>query len=251
MKNPILVLTVVTASAVFCTSANAAPVALANQGYESGLESWNSSGDVTATSESTVTTAAGGWIIASYQSQMAQLNTSFTDVQDLDTFFGLNAGTIGAAIAGVTVGSGTQQSFTGFAGDTVTQYWDFVSPDYAPYNDSAFAVVNGQVTVLASIENGGIEVGDYGHTGWQSFSYTLPADGTYTVGFGVVNVADMAVDSMLFLDNQPGDARAISAVPEPGTYAMLFAGLALIGGMVSRKGLSANSRSTMGRLTLV
>jgi len=28
------------------------------------------------------------------------------------------------------------------------------SPDYTDFNDSAFVVINGQVTVLASIENG-------------------------------------------------------------------------------------------------
>jgi hypothetical protein len=46
---------------------------------------------------------------------------------------------------------------------------------------------------LHSVENGGIEVGDYGHTGWQSFSYSLSADGTYTVGFRVVNMQDTAL----------------------------------------------------------
>lgn len=244
MKNKILALAVVTASAGFCTSAMAAPAQLANQGYEAGLEGWISSGDVTATSESTVATGPGDWIITPHQTQMAQLNSNSTEVQELDTFFGLNAGTIDAALTGdVTNGAGIKQSFTGLAGDTLTQYWDFVARDYIPFNDSAFVVINGQVTVLASIENGGIEVGDYGYTGWQSFSYTLPADGTYTVGFGVVNMQDTALDGVLFLDNQAGDARFVpaSTIPEPEAYAMLLAGLAFISVMTKRKSLSATA----------
>jgi hypothetical protein len=249
MKNKALALAVVTASVGFCTSAMAAPAQFANQGYEAGLEGWISSGDVTATSESTVDTALGNWIITPHQTQMAQLNSTplssnSTDVQGLDTFFGLNTGTIEAALTGdVTNGAGIKQSFTGLAGDTLTQYWDFVARDSIPFNDSAFVVINGQVTVLASVENGGIEVGDFGHTGWQSFSYTLPADGTYTVGFGVVNIQDREFDSVLLLDNQAGDARFVpaSTIPEPETYAMLLAGLAFISVMTKRKSLSATA----------
>lgn len=242
MKNKALVLAVVAASAGFCTSVMAAPAQLANQGYEAGLEGWISSGDVTATSESTVNAGPRDWIITPHQTQMAQLNSNSIEVQGLDTFFGLNAGTIDSALTGdVTNGAGIKQSFTGLAGDTLTQYWDFVSRDYIPFNDSAFVVINGQVTVLASVENGGIEVGDYGHTGWQSFSYTLPADGAYTLGFGVVNIQDTSFDSVLFLDNQAGGARFVpaSTIPEPETYAMLLAGLALIGVMAKRKSLPA------------
>jgi hypothetical protein len=246
MKNKILVLAVVTASAVFCTSAMAAPAHLANQGHEAGLEGWISSGDVTATSESIVATDIRGWAITSHQTQMAQLNSNSTHPQGLEIFFGLNIGTLGTVLVGdMTHGAGIKQSFTGLAGDTLTQYWDFVSRGYTSFNDSAFVVVNGQVTVLASVENGGIEVGDYGHTGWQSFSYTLPAEGTYTVGFGVVNMQDTALDSVLFLDNQAGGDRALPVIPEPGTYAMLLAGLALISVMTKRKSLSATSEKCM------
>lgn len=231
-----LALAVISSLVVFHAPAYASPAVLVNQGYESGLDGWTSSGDVTATSESSVVTGAGGWIIAASQSQMAQLNSNFIDVQSLDTFFGLQAGAIDEAVIGnVTNGAGIQQSFTGLAGETITQYWDFVSRDYTGFNDSAFAVINGAVTVLASIESGGTEVGSYGHTGWQSFNYTLPTDGTYTLGFGVVNTEDTILDGALFLDNQPGDARLIAVIPEPETYAMLIAGLALLGFVAKRK----------------
>src|SRR5687768_9948689 len=118
MKNKILMLAVVTASAGFCMSAMAAPAELTNQGYEAGLEGWTSSGEVTATSESAVPTNVGGWIITSHEAQMAQLNSHATAAQDLDAFFGLDAGAIDAVVGDVTNGAGIRQSFTGLAGDT-------------------------------------------------------------------------------------------------------------------------------------
>ena len=82
MKNETrLALAIVSAFAVFCAPANAAPAALANQGYESGLDGWTSTGDVTATSESPVPTDIGGWIITPFQTQMAQLNSASTDAE--------------------------------------------------------------------------------------------------------------------------------------------------------------------------
>ncbi|MDN5753415.1 MAG: PEP-CTERM sorting domain-containing protein [Nitrosospira sp.] len=244
MKNETrLGLAVASILAVFCTGANAAPVVLANQGFESGLTGWTSTGSVAAAGETSVVTSGSDWIIAPYQTQMAYLDGSGAFASGLDNFFGLSAGTIDAAVAGddiVTNGAGIQQSFTGHAGETVTQFWDFVARDSAIYsNDSAFVVVNGQVTVLASIQDGGIAVGSYGNSDWQSFSYTLPADGAYTLGFGVVNTGDFVARGALFLDNQAAgfvpDAQSASTVPEPETVTLLLAGLGLLGFMTKRK----------------
>lgn len=227
--------------AAFCTGANAAPVVLANQGFESVLTGWTLSGSVVAAGEMSVVTSGSDWIIAPYQTQMAYLDGRGSFVSGLDVFFGLSAGTIDAAVAGkVFNGAGIQQSFTGHAGETVTQFWDFVARDDISHsNDSAFVVVNGQVTVLASIQDGGIEVGSYGNSDWQSFSYILPADGAYALGFGVVNTGDFSTSGALFLDNQAGrlsaDAQSASTVPEPETVTLLLAGLGLLGFMTKRK----------------
>ncbi|MGB9611713.1 MAG: PEP-CTERM sorting domain-containing protein, partial [Bryobacteraceae bacterium] len=76
------------------------------------------------------------------------------------------------------------------------------------------------LTVLASIWNGGIQVDDFGATGWHAFTYVLPAPGSYRLGFGVVNTEDEEVWSHLFLDGAPG-----TLTPEPSTFALLGAGL--------------------------
>ncbi len=74
--------------------------------------------------------------------------------------------------------------------------WNFATNDYAPYEDFAFATVNSAVFSLSNTQ----ATGDYGATGWQTFSYTAMVAGTYTIGQGVMNARDQSVDSFLGVD---------------------------------------------------
>ncbi|MGQ9916245.1 MAG: hypothetical protein ACUVS7_02400, partial [Bryobacteraceae bacterium] len=155
----------------------AAVITLNNQGFESGDTSgWTTTGLVSAAG----TTTIDNWIVGPHGSYMAVLSSgegNTPSVNDLESFFGVSTGLLSSGLppGNATVGSGIYQDFTGSAGDTVTMYWAYVATDYYDFNDPAFAVVTGpgveQLTVLASIWNGGIEVGDYGATGWHAFNY--------------------------------------------------------------------------------
>ena len=82
------------------------------------------------------------------------------------------------------------------AGDAVSFQWNFATDDYAPYEDFAFATVNGAVFSLSNTQ----ATGDRGATGWQTFTYTAATAGTYSIGQGVMNARDQAVNSFLGVD---------------------------------------------------
>lgn len=61
-------------------------------------------------------------------------------------------------------------------------------------------------------------------TGWQSRSVDLGQAGWYTIGFGMGEIEEGTVPSVLALDN----VRFAASVPEPGTYALMALGLGII-----------------------
>ncbi|MGK5078168.1 FxDxF family PEP-CTERM protein [Janthinobacterium sp. HLX7-2] len=81
----------------------------------------------------------------------------------------------------------------------------------------------------------GTQLGQYGvtSTGWTSFNLSALniGAGSHTLSFAGTN-PNNAHDTSAFLD---GISMNVSAVPEPGTYAMLLVGLGLLGFMVRRR----------------
>ena len=59
---------------------------------------------------------------------------------------------------------------------------------------------------------------NWDQTGWQSVRYTFQTSGTFTIGFGVVDVLDAKVESRLLLDQ-------IRRTPEPSTGTLVSRGL--------------------------
>jgi hypothetical protein len=90
-----------------------------------------------------------------------------------------------------------------------------------------------------------------GYTGWVGTSFTFNSSGKYILEFGVTNWDDTAFDSALAFNsvkirNKEGvefeiddDLRKFgslaAAVPEPETYAMLLAGLGMMGAIARRR----------------
>jgi hypothetical protein len=51
---------------------------------------------------------------------------------------------------------------------------------------------------------GNYATGDYGSTGWQRATFTVPADGDYVLGFATFNLGDQTLSPMLFIDEIQG-----------------------------------------------
>lgn len=109
------------------------------------------------------------------------------------------------------------QIFALSAGQTLKGKVGFSTTDYLPYNDRGFLRINGQNIFTASVAS----VGDFGSTGWQSWSFIAPTAGNYTLRLGVRNVTDDVGASYAVLDT--------AIVPEPGTWVMMIAGFAMVG----------------------
>ncbi len=86
-----------------------------------------------------------------------------------------------------------------------------------------------------------------GPSGWVKSTYTLANSGSFYLELGVANWGDEIFDSALAFDfvgltaaNFP-NAPLIASVPEPTSYAMLLAGIALVGIAADRRRRKASS----------
>ena len=139
---------------------------------------------------------------------------------ELETFLALPPGSLDhLSTAPVVEGSAVKRTFTARAGDMVSFDWNFLTnerthldePDASPgldRNDLSFVSI---AVDAAPTEN--ILLADStwtfilastsfsAETGFDTFSYVLPATGTYTLGIGVADVGDAQLPSGLLLDN--------------------------------------------------
>ncbi len=132
--------------------------------------------------------------------------------------------TDGSYFADLSADSLVAQNQSWGAGDTLTFDWNFNANDYTPYNDfSVLSITDSLGNILDNITLSDVAtVGNYNATGWNTFTYAFAAAGAGTIGFGVYNVGDQALDSQLYLDNV-----SLVAVTEPATIALF--GLGLVG----------------------
>lgn len=220
-------------------SAHAAAISFTNPDFETGdLSGWSTIGSVVATPSTSVTTFdATVWSIIAAGTNMAQLQSQGASVEDVESALGVTAGTLNALNTNpddglLTNASALYQTFTGFAGDTISFAWNYVATDYIPFNDPAFALLIGGsgtvVDVLASIQGLGVNVGTSGNSGWLSYNATLATDGDYTLAFVTTNDKDTILNSYLHIDATAGTCEPSCppfAVPEPGMLTLFGLGL--------------------------
>ncbi|WP_375459401.1 tandem-95 repeat protein [uncultured Enterovirga sp.] len=92
------------------------------------------------------------------------------------------------------------------AGDTVSFNWNFVANDYLPFNDFSFASIDGETYLLGLTQS----VGDYGTTGWKTFTFTATHNGTTVLGIGQFNGRDTALDSHTYVDGLRVNGNIVS-----------------------------------------
>ena len=117
-----------------------------------------------------------------------------------------------------TNASWVRRSVTLQAGVTYTFSWQYLSTDYVPFNDGSIITLTGGAgipTVNGLTQNyallgftnpgtGNYSTNSYGATGWQVAVFTVPADGTYTLGFASFNLGDTSLSPILFIDQLQG-----------------------------------------------
>jgi hypothetical protein len=190
---------------------------VSNGSFETGdFSGWETAGQTTVENSDFGTAPADGI----YQAVLETLQdtTDFSGSQ-LETFLGLSAGEL--TNWGATEGSAIKQEITVNAGDVLTFSWNFLTDDplNEQYNDFGFFSITGSSTRLGDTYSPtSLSFSRLAQeTGYQPFSYTFASAGTYTLGFGVVDVdrdggGDTSVNSALLVDNVN-----VESVPEPFT----------------------------------
>lgn len=210
--------------------------AIVNGSFENGFNDWMTGGIVTLENSSFGVTPTDGVNQALGTTADGSLLTNVTN--GLEDFLGVPLGIFddpgdpffGAA----TEGSALKQTFTAQAGDTLTFDWNFltddsVNADYAfvilsPESELSSLTFSDLVRLNASNGLMGSSSIFVGETGYGSFSASIPTDGTYLLGVGVIDAGDVLGDSGVLVDNVILDQQPTS-VPENSS----LIGLGLLG----------------------
>jgi hypothetical protein len=225
---------------------------IVNEGFETGdLSGWGTVGDVSTEDGSFGATPTEGAFDALLTNiGVNDMDGHFNpidpfsgndsvDVASIEAAFGLGANAIdglGNGNLAQSEGSGLFQTVTVNAGDQLTFDWNFLTNEFTPeinYNDFAFLAAGDSLIELSDLSGTFVASGTpfLQETGWSSFSHTFGSSGSFTVGFGMVDVGDDLVTSGLLVDNL-NIQSASKVVPEPATWAMLTIGL---GGLAARR----------------
>jgi hypothetical protein len=178
------------------------------------LNTWTKAGDARVTSASSAT-----------------LTTAYLDESPLPAdgallYFDLEAALslqVGSLPADTLEGAGLQHSFDAAVGSTVRFDWQLTTAAFdAGQADRAFVLVDGQQLFTLGTVAAGVVSGQ--------FSHSFASAGSHALAIVVMDVNTADGVSTLGISG-----FAVSAVPEPGQWALLMTGLAGLGMLLRRR----------------
>jgi subtilisin family serine protease len=176
---------------------------LPNGNFETGnLTNWETIGVANIESSD----FGSGPVEGTSQAFLSNTNGAVSDA-NLESFLGLTPGSLDSLGNGnATEGSALKRTITVSAGDQLTFDWNFLTNEGTPssFNDFAFiSIGTTDSSTLASTNSSFVPSSTIfpSETGFGTFSHTFTTGGTYTLGLGVLDVADTVADSGLLIDN--------------------------------------------------
>jgi hypothetical protein len=212
MTQPLFLQT--TLAALLCMAA-ATPAAA----QSTDLRGWTAAGDLLVSADGGAATLSTAWL-----DETPVLAGGALLFDELEAALALQPGSLAAD---TIEGSGLQQSFSTAAGSTLHFDWRLETADFdAAQADRAFVLVDGALLVdLGTVAAAPL-------TG--RFSHRFADAGAHALAIVVMDVNAADKVSTLTLSG-----LQVSAVPEPGTWALLLAGVAGLGALGRRRAAQA------------
>jgi hypothetical protein len=184
---------------------------IVNGSFESGLSGWDRIGDARVVNSSFGVPVANG----SSQALLTTANSRGGNQTQasIESFLSLSAGRLEPIAAGDAIaGSAIRQTVQAKRGETLTFNASFLTNESTPsslFNDFAFVSISGQgrqqVFLISDTTSGGfvssISAGFRVIRNGSQVSISLDADGTFVIGFGVLDSGDTTLDSALVIDS--------------------------------------------------
>lgn len=185
------------------------------QAQSTDLRTWTAAGDVLVGADGGSATLSTAWLDEAPLSAGSALL-----FDELEAALALTPGSLAAD---TIEGSGLQQSFNTAAGSTLRFDWQLQTADFAGTQaDRAFVLVDGTTLV----ELGTVAMAPLA----GRFTYTFADAGAHALAILVMDVTAADKVSTLTISG-----LQVSAVPEPGQWALLLAGLAGVGALGRRR----------------
>ncbi|MEM7595020.1 MAG: hypothetical protein AAF383_26565 [Cyanobacteria bacterium P01_A01_bin.83] len=180
-----------------------------NGSFETGdFQGWNTIGDTSIETEDLGIFLPDGTHQALITNGDSDAGGSVVDT-DLEEFLDLASGAFDDLVASDAFeGSAIKQNLSLEAGDVVSFDWNFLTNENTPddtFNDTAFLNFGGFTFELADTGANFVDASRVDEfeeqTDTQTLTFRVNTAGTYTIGFGVIDVGDAIVNSALAIDD--------------------------------------------------